>query len=95
MLDKDDQFKQVLVECRKNYVDTKKLIRNYIGREVRINNPELDLPDWINTYIVEEIDVSENCVSLTWLDEEAEDEDDDRILEIITIAEFVQNAQFV
>ncbi|WP_431785868.1 hypothetical protein [Paenibacillus lactis] len=85
------EFKQLLMSTRRIYTETNKAIKEYIGKEVRIQNPDLELPRYINTYQIEYIDVSENNVCLSWLDED----ENDRILEDITIKQFVENAEFV
>lgn len=90
-MNENERFKQSLTDARKMYQRNKKLFKNYKGRKVRIQNSELDLPVWIDTYEIHEIDVSENIVALVWFDEEEKD----WILEDITISEFVQNAEFI
>lgn len=90
-MNENERFKQSLTEARKMYLRNRKLFKSYTGRKVRIQNSELDLPEWIDTYVIHEIDVSENVVALVWFDEGEED----WILEDITIAEFVHNAEFI
>ncbi|PYY28255.1 hypothetical protein [Paenibacillus illinoisensis] len=86
----DNEFKQRLLEIRKDFVYKKRQLQSYIGREVIIYNPELDLPRTIEKYEIDEIDFSENVVLLRWYDGDAQD----WILEDISISDFVRNAEF-
>ncbi|WP_440110136.1 hypothetical protein [Paenibacillus sp. QZ-Y1] len=90
-MNENEHLKQSLIDARKMYQRNRKLFKSYMGRKVRIKNSELDLPEWIDTYEINEIDVSENVVALVWFDIEEQD----WILEDITIAEFVHNAEFI
>jgi len=84
-------FKRLLHDSRKHYVEAVKAIKPYIGKEIQIQSSGLDLPKHISTYKIYSIDVSENVVCLSWLDEE----EDDWILEDVTIKQFIEHAEFI
>jgi hypothetical protein len=89
-MNESEQFKHKLIALQKNFLEKKKQINGFIGREVIIYNPELTLPIHNEKYEIEDIDFSENIVLLRWYDGDAQV----WIQEDITISDFVQNAEF-
>lgn len=83
-----DRIKNTYYEIeQKQKIDRLKKIQN----KTRSSRIKKKLQKRIDTYVIHEIDVSENVVALVWFDKEEED----WILEDITIAEFVHNAEFI
>lgn len=85
------EFKQDLMMVRNWHVNMQNEIKNYIGREIYLGGKQLfNFPENVKIFKIEDIDIAENYVSVSWWDED----ENDSICDYMTILQFVQHAQF-